>query len=86
MVSEKKVEDTPSGPEGRCPVSSLLFFFHPQLLASKWPLYARVELQVPAGREARARVVEILGHAAGGGFMIWHLIGLVFDEFFWLIG
>lgn len=78
MVSEKKVKDVALSPP--------FVLFPPQLLASKWPLYARVELQVPAGREARARVVEMLGHAAGGGLMIWHLIGLVFDEVFLLIG
>lgn len=60
--------------------------FSSPLLASKWPLYGRVKLQIPAGREARARVVELLRHAAGGGLMVWHLIGPVFYEFSPLIG
>lgn len=86
VVSEKKVEDALCGLKGRGSVSSLLFFSLPCFWPLKWPLYARVELQVPTGHEARARVVEMLGHAAGGGLMVWHLIGRVLYEFFSLIG
>lgn len=67
------MEDTQSGFEGRDPVSSLLFFSLPCFWPLKWPLYVRVELQVPTGPEERARVVEMLRHAAGGGLMVWHL-------------
>lgn len=49
-------------------------------------MYARVKLQVPSGREVRARVMELPGHAAGGGLMVWLLIGQIFYDFFSLIG
>lgn len=80
VVSEKKVRENLTDLEG-CGLLPFVLF-PPLLLATKWPLYARVKLQVPSGCEARACVVELPGHAAGGGLMIWHLIGHVFYDFF----